>query len=134
MDEHGAELKDLVLPSDWPQMVWLPLRGMPKKRPTVTRNGTFMDHKYVDWKAEMELELSRRGLTGTNIDVPVHLYVSFRSGEIGLQLKPIPAALRPKHMRLADLDNLVGGVMDALQEADVISNDRLVYEISARVH
>lgn len=122
---------DLTLPGHWPQMLWLPVRGMPKKRPRVTSHGTFMPRRYVDWKEEVGAELVG-GMSG-QVDYPVELFVAFESDRTGVQLMPMPAAVRPKHLKRADIDNLVGGVMDAMQDAGVLADDRLVYQVNARV-
>jgi Holliday junction resolvase RusA-like endonuclease len=92
-----------------------------------------MPAKYVDWKEEFATRMAAVAAPSAPIDVPVHLYLSFESDAIGINMKPIPAATRPKYMRTQDIDNLSGGVMDAMQDAGVIDNDLLVYELSARV-
>lgn len=91
-----------------------------------------MPTEYMAWKNEVATLLPPM-VRGQMIDHPVKLFVHFDTNRIGIQLKPLPNAVRPKHLGLNDLDNLVGGVMDALQDADVIVNDRMVYELAARV-
>jgi len=58
----------------------------------------------------------------------VRLDVVFGTDYIDFQLYPMVDHVRPKHVR-ADLDNLAGGLMDALQDAETIKNDELIREL-----
>jgi len=108
-------------------MLRLPLRGVPKPRPRVTERGTYNPKEYTAWKAEVADELAGLGIQN-QIAVPVRLDVVFATDYIDFQLYPMVDHVRPKHVR-ADLDNLAGGLMDALQDAGTIKNDELVREL-----
>jgi len=124
---------DPFVDTRWPDLLWLPMRPTTKKRPVVTRNGTYMPPDYVAWKEELATYLVEHGVAGAGIDHPVKLFVQFESNRIGMQLVPLHNAVRPKYLGTMDIDNMVGAVMDGLQDADVIDNDRLVYELESKV-
>lgn len=92
------------------------LEPMAKARPRVTRRGTYMPPNYTAWRERFVLSCK---------DVPkVPL-----SGSLSLTLMILTKSgkMRP------DLDNVTGAVLDALQDARVIGNDRDVTCIYARI-
>jgi Holliday junction resolvase RusA-like endonuclease len=103
----------------------LPMRGMPKKRPVVTRNGTFMPKKYTEWKGQVTDELNAMGITAPLFDIPMKLKAVFGEDYIEFQLVPLDGHRRAKHVT-ADIDNLAGGLMDALEQGGIIKNDKLI--------
>lgn len=109
------------------RMLRLPLRGKPKPRPRVTKRGTYNDPEYTKWKYRIADELKTLGVTN-QIIAPVRLDAMFGTDYIDFQLYPLVDHVRPKHVR-ADVDNLAGGLMDALQDAGTITNDELVREL-----
>ncbi len=80
---------------------------VPKARPRITKNGTFMPPKYRQWKknaiARLVNQTNERGLI--NIEVKVEL--------VG------------KHSRRGDADNIIGSILDALVQSEIIKNDNL---------
>ena len=110
----------------------LPIRGMPKKRPKVTRNGTYMPKEYVQWKKDVAAEMVAAGVEQAGIEMPIELEVVFGEDYIEFQLFPYEAHKRAKHVT-ADIDNLVGGLMDALEQGGVIANDKQIVRIKAWV-
>lgn len=108
-------------------MLRLNLRGKPKPRPRVTENGTYNDGEYTRWKWAVGHELRALGIKN-QIVAPVRLDAVFGTDYIDFQLFPLIDHVRPKHVR-ADVDNLSGGLMDALQEAGTIANDELIREM-----
>ena len=112
--------------------VRLPMRGMPKKRPQVTKNGTFMPKKYTDWKHEVSDALVDQGIFSPYFQEPMSLKAVFGEDYIEFQLFPMPGHHRAKHVT-ADIDNLAGGLMDALEQGQVIENDKLIIVLDARV-
>ena len=108
-------------------MLRLPLRGVPKPRPRVTERGTYNDKRYTTWKLVVADELRALGVTN-QIVAPVRLDAVFGTDYIDFQLFPLIDHIRPKHVR-ADVDNLSGGLMDALQDAGTIANDELIREL-----
>ena len=121
-------------------LIQIPFTGQPKPRPRVVAGGhAYMPTHYTEWKEAIAANLQTQGLVGGSgyiyqgeqITQPVKLYARFSSDTIGLQLVAVPI-VRPKYVR-GDLDNLVGGLMDALQDAGILSNDSLVVSIDAEV-
>lgn len=106
----------------------IPMRAASKKRPVVTRTGTYMPKPYRHWK-ETFAHLARIGLEDS-FSGPVHLRLVFHTDETEIEIVESPRRA-PKHLRQSDLDNLIGGVMDALQASGVIENDRQVVSVSA---
>ena len=95
-------------------MIFLKIKPFSKERPRVTRKGTFMTGKYSERKkllAELYLASGYR-----NIDFkgkPIHLKLTFCFKVPKSWTKKMKAA--PDHRRIVhDIDNLSGGVMDAL--------------------
>ena len=117
-------------PKNLENMIRIPFRGKPKPRPRVDRKATHNPTEYTEWKQDVVDFLARQALARaeTPIDFPVQLRVSFTSDSIYFQLYELESVKRPKHVR-ADLDNLVGGLMDALQEAGVVVDDRWILDL-----
>ena len=110
-------------------MIRIPLRGKPKPRPRVTSHGTYMDKKYTDWKIDVAEELAVQGIKEPSIEGNLKLILRFGTDFIDIQLLKI-VEVRAKHVR-ADVDNLIGGVMDALQDAGIIVNDAQIVAVEA---
>lgn len=90
-------------------MTWsqfLPIEPCAKARPRVTRRGTYMPAGYMKWRRRFCAMVvpPARPMAGS---LSVTVMVFTKSG----------------HMR-PDLDNVGAGVLDALQDAKVITNDR----------
>ena len=95
-------------------MIFLNIRPFSKERPRVTRRGTFMTGKYSERKKLLTaLYLASRY---RNIDFkgkPIHLKLIFCFKVPKSWTKKMKSA--PDHRRIVhDIDNLSGGVMDAL--------------------
>ena len=96
---------------------WLPGIVVPKARPRITKNGSFMPQRYQDWQrlaiAELLLQLSDR----SPLEYPVAVRV----------------LLQGKGHR-GDLDNLSGAILDALVKTEILKDDRLscVGQLEAR--
>ena len=109
----------------------VPLGGKPKSRPRVTRNGTFMDRKYMEWRKTFGALLTMgAGKAPSFGDKPVELRLVFGTDHVSIAIMEMPTGKRPKHVR-ADLDNLVGAVMEVLEDQGVIVNDRQVVKLTA---
>jgi len=111
-------------------MIRIPFRGKPKPRPRADRN-IHNPTEYTDWKADVAAWLQSEGYHKLEIDRPVKLIAIFGTDYIDLQLIELGDVSRPKHVR-ADIDNLIGGLMDALQTAGVLANDRWMLGIEAK--
>lgn len=80
---------------------------VPKARARTTANGTFMPHKYNDWKQGAIADIS-----------------SQYRGE-PLEHAEVTISLTGKHNRQGDADNVAGAVLDALVQARVLVDDNL---------
>lgn len=92
---------------------FIPGNIVPKARPRVTVNGTYLPKRYRTWRNRAEGELI--------------LQIARQERPITL---PIPKAtvnvyLTGKHRQTADADNLVGSCLDALVAVGVFPNDSL---------
>jgi Holliday junction resolvase RusA-like endonuclease len=106
---------------------FVPVRGKPKARPRVTKNGTFMPADYRKWRDEFAVELAR--LKPPAYQGPVALRLDFQTDGVRIHMDAFDG-VRPKHVR-ADLDNLVGAVMEVLEDAGVVGNDRQIMFLEA---
>ena len=113
-------------------MIRIPIKGMPKKRPRFRETNmigkpvTYMPSEYVAWKEQVAAELQvQRLLTGDPIEGNLQLIARFGADFIDMQLLVLDKEIRPKGMN-ADIDNLTGGLMDAIADAGLIVNDRQI--------
>lgn len=94
---------------------YLPGKVVPKARPRVTTNGTYLPPRYRAWRNQAEVEIYRQ--------------VSELNLEVNLPIKKaaISISFCGKHRTNSDLDNLAGACLDALtlNGAGVLQDDRL---------
>lgn len=92
---------------------FLPGYVVPKARPRVTRNGTFMPVRYRDWRNYAETEIlaliKQQGIE--NI--------------LPMERATIEIYLTGKHRMSGDADNILGSFLDALVAVEVLKNDNL---------
>ena len=91
----------------------IPLPPKGKARPIVTRHNTYMPHDYQQWRREFAAH-AREQARGN----PALGWFA-----IGLTVGTPKGRMRP------DLDNVLAAVLDALQDAEVIANDRMCWEV-----
>ena len=112
-------------------MLRINMRGKPKPRPKFDGRGVsrkaYNPAEYTQWKRELSAELHAMGIHDRAISVPVRMEAVFGTDYIDFQLFPLPHHIRPKWVT-ADVDNLVGGLMDGLQDHGLIANDKLIVE------
>ena len=113
---------------DVPGMIRIPMRVVPKARPRVTKNGTFMPKGYMAWKKEFVTQLKALRVPANKYAGNVALEVIFDTDEMWVQLVPINDK-KPKHLKRIDIDNAIGAVMDALQDAQIIEDDKQVVQL-----
>ena len=115
--------------------VFVKLRAQPKPRPRTTKSGhAYMPKDYMKWredfgillKSEIARVKSQRRMIG-----PVELYLSFYAHGVRIQMVEV-RSVRRKHVR-GDVDNLVGGVMEVLEDIEVVTNDSKVHRVVANV-
>ena len=86
----------------------IPMKAMGKARPRVCGRHAFMPKKYMDWKA----------LFGRHaLSIAGDRSIAGRFGIVG------SIVTKSGKMR-SDLDNSIGSILDALQDAGIIGNDR----------
>lgn len=98
-------------------LVTMPPMG--KARPRMTRRGrTYMPAPYMEWKKEFSARAKIGWCPWPKITGPFSIKVVFgtKSGK----------------MR-SDLDNCIGSVLDALQDAGLIANDRDCRQLAAKL-
>jgi len=99
----------------------IPWPGKSKPRPRVTRRGTYNPPEYTEWKENVAIVL---GAALPHMSGNVRLGLTF--DETGIDV--VIVETERERFGRNDIDNLAGGVMDALQDAGVIDNDaRVVY-------
>jgi Holliday junction resolvase RusA-like endonuclease len=114
--------------------VFVKLRAKPKARPRVVKGRAYMPPEYQQWrrdfgvllKSEIAKVKSQRRMIG-----PVELYLSFYGHGVRIQVNEV-TTVRRKHVR-GDIDNLLGAVMEVLEDIEVVTNDSKVYRVVANV-
>ena len=81
--------------------IFIPGIAVPKQRPRVTRNGTFMPMRYLNYQQEVVNAFNDLD----PVDLPMHLHCLFINFVRG------------------DLDNLIGSIMDGMVKSGFIAND-----------
>ena len=102
-----------------PSPMFIPMAPMGKARPRVTRSGhAFMPNSYTKWKKDFGARAKFAWHPWPPISGPflIRITIGTKSGK----------------MR-SDLDNSAGSVLDALQDAGLIANDRDCRQLSARI-
>lgn len=100
-------------------ILFVPMPPMGKARPRMTRSGhCFMPNSYTKWKKDFALRArfqwgSEPAITGP---FAIHLVLTTKTGK----------------MR-SDIDNAAGSVLDSLQDARLIDNDRDCRELQVRL-
>jgi Holliday junction resolvase RusA-like endonuclease len=91
---------------------------VPKARPRVTVNGTYLPGKYRLWKQSAIIDLKRQ-YRGDTIRSPVAMHLT----------------LQGKHHRRSDLSNIFGAVEDAIVQAGILADDNMtnIVELTARI-
>ncbi len=100
-------------------ILFIPMAPMGKARPRVTRSGhAFMPNKYTKWKRDFAIRACFQWGPSPPITVPfaIHIVLTTASGK----------------MR-SDIDNCAGSVLDSLQDAGLITNDRDCRELMIRL-
>lgn len=110
-------------------MTKIPMRAVSKARPRVPDGGkAYMPKDYMDAKAEFANCLVELGIKPANYGGPVACEIVFGANEFWMELVPIEA-VKPVGIGRNDIDNLVGFVMDASQDAGLIVNDSQVLSL-----
>ena len=95
-------------------MTKIPLRGMSKQRPRMSKNGIFMNKAYKEWQKDFKsfyeaLYPHRKEFYNEPIQVKILFQFKIPKSYTKKQ------KANPDHTRITqDIDNLAGGVMDSL--------------------
>lgn len=103
-------------------------RAKPKGRPRVTARGTFMPKEYMT--AREEFGWLWKSQKPPHFSGPVEVRLGFHTDGVRITLVGLEDAPRPKHVR-GDLDNLIGFIMEVMEDIGVVDNDRQVHKIVA---
>lgn len=95
--------------------LYIPGKVVPKARPRVTTNGTYLPSGYRTWRNQTKVEIYRQ-ISELNLEV-----------SLPIQKAAISISFCGKHRTNSDLDNLAGACLDALtlNGAGVLQDDRL---------
>ena len=108
----------------------IPFAGKPKARPRVKAGEhTYMPPDYMEWKDRVAQFVGLTGLRKRAMTGDVRVVMVFGPDSIEVEILPSMTE-RPKGVR-GDLDNLAGGLLDALQDAGLLPNDRHVVDLEA---
>ena len=102
-------------------MTWkmkFPFPAKPKARPRGTKHGWHMPRPYMKWREQVVEAIEEADLPSFTGRVKV--FIRFTKDGFYVEITPS----KKDRYGNADLDNLVGGVLDALQDAATIENDR----------
>lgn len=94
---------------------FIPGGVVPKARPRVTVNGTYLPKRYRVWRNHAEAEIARQ------------LWENPQLPALPLQRAAIKVCLTGKHRMNADADNIIGSCLDALVAVGVLKNDNLTH-------
>lgn len=103
-----------------PQLTFfIPGEVVPKARPRVTANGTFMPRRYREWRNRAEVEISRQ-IFELKMDAALPVQLPLKQAAVKIRLVG-------QHRLNADADNIVGSCLDAMVAVGIIKNDCLSY-------
>ena len=108
----------------------IPIRAKPKPRPRGGKGHFYLPKDFQEWRTEMVKALHDANFP--HFEGPVGLYATFYSDATSIQLVDLSDHQRAKHVR-ADLDNLLGGLFEVLQDSGVIDNDNQIVQARAAI-
>ena len=91
--------------------LWIPIKPQPAPRPRVTRNGTYNDPKYTNYKKAISLIAKSKFKTPSTSPIFMKIEFFFEIPKSWSKVKKDGAKW---HISRPDMDNLVKGVKDAL--------------------
>jgi Holliday junction resolvase RusA-like endonuclease len=110
----------------------VPWGTVPKPRPIVTSRGTFMPKGYTAFKADVAEFIQLKHLD-VGHDGPLICEFEFDTDRTYVTVKTIPTGYaRAVHVK-GDIDNLQGGIMDAMEDGGVFLNDRQVMKSTGTI-
>ncbi len=108
----------------------IPGHVVPKARPRFNRaTGTaYTDPKYRDY-LEMAAQVIAIEHKGDPLEVPLFVKMSFNANGVTVSYRPSILRHPQWTARRADIDNLAGSILDALQRGGAIQNDKNVVSL-----
>jgi len=97
-----------------------------KARPRVVNGKAHMPTEYSKWKRDFAW-VARQAMAGKQFIGEVDVIMSFRKDSVNITIMDSST----KRFGRSDIDNLAGGVLDALQDGGCIVNDSKVVELHA---
>lgn len=97
-------------------------------RPIVTRYATYYPKRYRTWRESMSAVLSPLPTIEAEA---LEIDLKFIMQRPKAKYRKKDADRRYIHTKKPDIDNLIKGVLDALQKSNVIHDDAIVYKVSA---
>ena len=94
-----------------PIKIWIPIRPIPAPRPRVTRNGTYNDPKYTNYKKAISLVAKSKFKTPIDSAIFMKIELFFSIPKSWSKAKKEEAKW---HTSRPDADNLAKGIKDAL--------------------
>ena len=82
----------------------------------------------MQWKGEVGEVLRELKVPATQYEGNVALEVILGSDAMWIQVVPVNDT-KPKYMRTADIDNVVGAIADALQDYGIYKDDKQVVQL-----
>ena len=109
----------------------VPWPAKPKARPRVTGSQAYMPSDYRKWKARVAdfIALSRDEV----VEGKCRVEMVFREKDVAIRVVPVIEDWRRAKGVRGDIDNLVGGMLDAMQDSGMIDDDRNVIEVHALI-
>lgn len=107
--------------------IFIPLTPMPAPRPRVTRNGTYNDPKYTNYKKAIGM-LSKSHFSVSDHPIAMHIIFYFAIPKSWSKQKKDNAIW---HTSRPDSDNLLKGVKDALNGIAYVDDAQVCY-VSAK--
>ena len=113
---------------------FVPMPGKPKPRPKFnTRTGTvYMPKDFEEWREAFGWELAK--LRPPRFDGPVHVILHFSKDGVDIDIFSLPDDVKREPKVRGDIDNLIGGVMEVMQDIEVVGNDRDVLVVKASAY
>ena len=106
-------------------------RARSKPRPRVTKTGhTYMPPEFQQWREEVGWLMKAGGMRPVKGPVEVHL--TFYGHGFDVTIIPLSGSKRAKYVT-GDVDNLIGGVLEVLEDIGIVKNDRDVHRVIATV-
>lgn len=104
--------------------LWIPIKPIPAPRPRVTRNGTYNDQKYTNYKKAISMVAKSKIKEPS--DAPIFMKIEFFF-EIPKSWSKAKREAAKWHTSRPDLDNLQKGIKDSLNGVAYIDDAQVCF-------